>query len=122
MSKTIPLTDGQLVQSGGEKAIAEWLLARQLVFRYDDRLRILEGRQVRPDFYLPELDVYIEYWGMDTLDYQIGMMIKKQMYQHAGKRLISIYPKDLPRLNALLTEKLALLAGNPITSSNTECS
>ena len=50
-----------------------------------------------------------KYWGMDTLDYQIGMLVKKQMYQHAGKRLVSIYPKDLPQLDALLAQKLALL-------------
>ncbi|MBI3986267.1 MAG: HEAT repeat domain-containing protein [Lentisphaerae bacterium] len=110
VSKTIPTTDGKLVQSGGEKAITEWLAAHGIAYRYDDRLRILEGRQVRPDFYLPELDVYIEYWGMDTLDYQIGMLIKKQMYQHAGKRLISLYPKDLSCLDTLLKQKLALLA------------
>jgi hypothetical protein len=73
----------------------------------------LEGRQVRPDFYLPELDVYIEYWGMDTLDYRIGMLIKQQMYQHAGKRLISVYPKDLSGLDALLRQKLARLAPGP---------
>jgi hypothetical protein len=111
VSKTIPTADGKLVQSGGEKAIAEWLARNNIAYRYDDRLRILEGRQVRPDFYLPELDVYIEYWGMDTLDYQIGMLIKQQMYQHAGKRLISVYPKDLPGLDALLRQKLARLAG-----------
>ncbi|NLE66712.1 MAG: hypothetical protein GX608_04745 [Lentisphaerae bacterium] len=110
VSKTIPTTDGRLVQSAGEKAVANWLARHGIAYRYDDRLRILEGRQVRPDFYLPELDVYIEYWGMDTLDYQIGMLIKKQMYQHAGKRLISVYPRNLTALDALLTDKLARLA------------
>lgn len=109
VSKTISTAAGQLVQSGGEKAIADWLAAHDIACRYDDRLRILEGRQVRPDFYLPELDVYIEYWGMDTLDYRIGMLVKKQMYQHSGKRLISVYPKDLPQLDRLLSQKLALL-------------
>jgi hypothetical protein len=98
------------VQSGGEKAIADWLARNNIAYRYDDRLRILEGRQVRPDFYLPELDIYVEYWGMDTLDYKIGMLIKQQMYQHAGKRLISVYPKDLPGLDAMLRQKLARLA------------
>ncbi len=116
VSKTIPIADGRLVQSGGEKAISNWLAAHGIAFRYDDRLRILEGRQVRPDFYLPELDVYIEYWGMDTLDYQIGMLVKKQIYQHAGKRLVSVYPKDLPQLDTLLTQKLVLL-GRPGSAS-----
>ncbi len=30
---------------------------------------------------------------MDTLDYKIGMLLKQQMYQHAGKRLISLHPE-----------------------------
>lgn len=106
VQKTIRTTDGTLVQSDGERSIAEWLAARQIAYRYDDRLRIVEGRQIRPDFYLPEYDVYIEYWGMDTLDYKIGMLIKQQMYQHAGKRLISLYPRDKPDFDAILSEKL----------------
>ncbi len=32
---------------------------------------------------------------------------KKQMlYQQEGKRLVSVYPKDLPELNRLLSSKL----------------
>jgi hypothetical protein len=35
-------------------------------------------------------------------------MYKKQMlYQQEGKRLISVYPKDLPVLNELLYDKMA---------------
>ena len=55
---------------------------------------------------------------MDTLDYQIGMLIKKQMYQHAGKRLISVYPRDLPRLHELLSAKLALLGRTDSASAS----
>ena len=110
VQKTIRTTDGTLVQSDGERKIAEWLAAHRLVYRYDDRLRIIDGRQIRPDFYLPEFDVYIEYWGMDTLDYKIGMLLKQQMYQHAGKKLISIYPEDKPTLNAVLADKLSRYA------------
>ena len=63
---------------------------------------------MRPDFYLPELDVYVEYWGMNTADYKIGMLKKQQLYQQEGKRLISVYPPDKPRLDSLLRSKLAL--------------
>jgi len=61
---------------------------------------------VGPDFYLPEFDVYIEYWGMDTADYKIGMLKKQQLYQQQGKRLISLYPADKPRIKESLLEKL----------------
>lgn len=78
-----------------------------IVFRYDNRFRIVKGYAIRPDFYLPEFDLYIEYWGMeDNLDYQIGMMEKKKLYQQAGKRLVSLYAHEKPRLREMLREKL----------------
>jgi len=55
--------------------------AENIRYRYDERFRILDGYAIRPDFYLPEFDVYIEYWGMETADYKIGMLKKQQLYQ-----------------------------------------
>jgi hypothetical protein len=74
LNKTIRAKDGTLVQSDGEKLIAEWLSASNIRYRYDERIKIIQGFSVRPDFYLPEFDVYIEYWGMDTIDYKIGIL------------------------------------------------
>lgn len=108
LSKTITAKDGTLVQSDGERLIADWLAAHHIAYRYDERYRILSGHAIRPDFYLPELDVYIEYWGMDTADYKIGMLKKQQLYQQEGKRLISIHPQDKTHLDILLRNKLAL--------------
>ncbi|MBA4388376.1 MAG: hypothetical protein C0404_10370 [Verrucomicrobia bacterium] len=113
LNKTIPVSDGTLVQSDGERIIAEWLTAHGIAYRYDERFRILEGHAIRPDFYLPELDVYIEYWGMDTADYKIGMLKKQQLYQQEGKRLVSLYWKDKPKLAELLAQKLAMFMGVP---------
>ncbi|MBM3853329.1 MAG: HEAT repeat domain-containing protein [Verrucomicrobia bacterium] len=108
LNKTIVAKAGTLVQSSGERLIADWLAAHNIAFRYDERFRILSGHAVRPDFYLPELDLYIEYWGMDTADYKIGMLKKQQLYQQEGKRLVSIYPDDKPRLDSILRAKLTL--------------
>lgn len=116
LSKTITAKAGTLVQSDGERLIADWLTAHHIAYRYDERYRILSGHAIRPDFYLPELDVYLEYWGMDTADYKIGMLKKQQLYQQEGKRLISMYPPDKPRLDAVLRHKLALF-GYTIPSS-----
>lgn len=107
LNKTITAKAGTLVQSDGERLIADWLAAHQIAYRYDERYRILSGHAIRPDFYLPELNVYIEYWGMDTADYKIGMLKKQQLYQQEGKRLISIHPPDKPRLDSILRQKLA---------------
>jgi hypothetical protein len=108
LSKSIVAKAGTLVQSDGERLIADWLAAHGIAYRYDERYRILSGHAVRPDFYLPELDVYIEYWGMDTAEYKIGMLKKQQLYQQEGKRLVSVYPPDKRNLDTFLRAKLAL--------------
>ena len=106
LNKTIEAGDGTLVQSDGERRIAEWLSAEGIAYRYDERFRILDGYAIRPDFYLPEFDVYIEYWGMDTADYKIGMLKKQQLYQQQGKRLVSVHFRDKAHLEVLLRERL----------------
>jgi len=35
---------------------------------------------------------------MDTTDYKIGMLTKQKLYQQDGKGLISLYPKNRPRM------------------------
>jgi len=107
LQKNIRAKDGTWVQSDGERLICETLDAARIRYRYDERFRILDGYAIRPDFYLPEFDVYIEYWGMDTADYKIGMLKKQQLYQQQGKKLVSLYPADKPRMRERLLSKLA---------------
>jgi len=107
INKTIRAESGTLVQSDGERVIAEYLARHKIAYRYDERIRIIEGYAVRPDFYLPEFDVYLEYWGMDTLDYRIGMLKKLKLYQQEGKRVISVYREDKTSLDAVLRAKLS---------------
>lgn len=113
INKTIQARDGTVVQSEGERRIADWLTAHGLAYRYDAKYRIIAEFQIRPDFYLPELDVYIEYWGLDTPQYKMSMYKKQTLYQQEGKRLISVYPKDRPGLDNLLTAKLKLFGFTP---------
>ncbi len=107
LKKTIKARDGTLVQSRGEQIITDELNFLGLEYRYDNRFRIIKGYAIRPDFYLPEFDLYIEYWGMEeNLDYRIGMLEKKKLYQQAGKCLLSLYSRDKPRLREKLREGL----------------
>ena len=109
--KKILTADRTVVQSRGERKIADWLARRELEYRYDDKFQIIQGYAVRPDFYLPRYDVYIEYWGLDTTDYKIGMLLKKKLYQQEGKKLISLYPADMPKLDAKLPRALRQMQG-----------
>lgn len=113
LNRTVQAADGTVVQSDGERIIAEELTTLGLVFRYDNRFRIVKGYAIRPDFYLPELDLYIEYWGLeDKLDYRIGMLEKQKLYQQAGKRLLSLYAHEKSRLRQALREKLRFFLPN----------
>ena len=107
LNKNIKAKDGTLVQSAGELIITNFLASNSIACRYDERIRIIEGMSIRPDFYLPEFDVYIEYWGMDTIDYKIGMLKKQKLYQQEGKKLISLYYYDKDNLVEILKLKLS---------------
>lgn len=106
-AKRLRTTDGTAVQSQGERRIADYLSARKIEYVYDERYRIADDVAIRPDFYLPEFDLYIEYWGMDTHDYQAHRQEKLFLYQRAGKKLISLDYRDLPHLENILGEKLS---------------
>ncbi len=122
INKTIEARSGVVVQSEGERRIADWLTAHGVAYRYDAKFRIIAEFQIRPDFYLPEMDVYIEYWGLDTPQYKMSMYKKQTLYQQEGKRLISVYPRDLQRLDGLLTSKLHLLGYRPGIDERSEVS
>lgn len=99
--------DGTAVQSIGEKRIADWLAKKKIAYIYDKRFRIAEGDLIRPDFYLPEFDIYIEYWGMDTPEYNASQENKLHLYQRAAKKLVSLSPRDLASLESTLELKLS---------------
>ena len=99
--------DDVAVQSRGEKRIGDWLLQKKIEYVYDERYRIAGDVSIRPDFYLPEFDLYIEYWGMQEQDYLARKSEKKFLYQRAGKKLISLDWRDLENIEAILEEKLS---------------
>jgi hypothetical protein len=55
--------------------------------------------------------IAIQYWGMDTADYKIGMLKKQKLYQETGKKLVSVYFQEFDRIEAVLAQKLASFRG-----------
>lgn len=106
-AKRLRTTDAVAVQSQGERRIGDWLAAHHIVYQYDERFMIAGDTRIRPDFYLPEFDLYIEYWGMNTPEYVENMRHKKILYQRERRKLISLGWQDFDRLEDLLQEKLS---------------
>jgi DNA helicase-4 len=57
------------VKSFGELYIANWLFSNGIKYQYEAKyahnVTTVERRQYQPDFFLPELNIYIEYYGVD---------------------------------------------------------
>ncbi|MCG9648780.1 UvrD-helicase domain-containing protein [Vibrio brasiliensis] len=60
---------GEQVKSYGEVVIANWLFRQGINYEYEPSYRFDVStdryRQYHPDFYLPDYDIYIEYYGTD---------------------------------------------------------
>lgn len=60
---------GEAVKSYGELMIANYLFRNSIEYVYEEDYKYEtmtdEFQQYRPDFYLPEYDIYIEYFGID---------------------------------------------------------
>lgn len=120
--KTVKTKNDLKVQSQGEKLIAEFLDDCKIGYDYDEQIT-LKGNEknkrghdtswCRPDFYLTEFHIIIEYWGLKgTKDYDKHSEEKKRLYKEANQRFISITPSDLSNIEEILTKKLKLMGIN----------
>jgi hypothetical protein len=75
----------------------------------------------RPDFYLSDYDVYVEYWGMvdvadehDRAKYVRSMKLKMRQHHELGVRFISIYPRNLGNLDWVFRKKFKEVPGREL--------
>ena len=85
------------LKSTGEKKIAQFLKDEKIHFLYEYPLAITdEDRKVRiwyPDFWLPELNIIIEYMGMKgKIGYDKATIRKKKVYNALKIDFIEISP------------------------------
>lgn len=91
-NKRINCVDGHYCRSSPELFIDNWLFYNK-IFHVPERR--IGTTQFKTDFYIPEIDVYIEYWGLESIKSYRDKMIKKlNVYKELNLRLISIFPKD----------------------------
>lgn len=86
-------------RSEGERQIARTLDEYGIPYIYEKPLVVqYQGQHIcfRPDFYLPENNVYIEYFGyMGHPDYDKRTTLKKAAYAANHIKMITVYPWDL---------------------------
>ena len=93
---------GHLVQSEGERIIADRLYECWIDYIYDSLIEI-DGEWIRPDFILPGLnDLIIEYKGMDDFEYNEKFERKLMILAAAGMRVMVLRERDLGRVREII--------------------
>jgi DNA helicase-4 len=99
--------NGEVVKSRGELLIANWMFYNGVKYEYEIAYRIdtadAQHRQYHPDFYLPDVDVYLEHWAVDERGepppefhgYKEGMIWKRQVHAINGTKLLETTMADL---------------------------
>jgi predicted nuclease of restriction endonuclease-like RecB superfamily len=91
--------DGHIVKSRGELIIDNHLYRLGINHDYENTIKV-RGKELKYDWYLPDFDVYIEYWGYFGKDYIKRKKEKLELYQKGKLNLISI--EDIMLQNAYL--------------------
>jgi len=96
--------DGHYVRSKAELVIDNWLYSNNISHSYEKTLPIPEFYYC--DFYIKEIDVYIEYWGSEEENYIKNKQIKLSKYKEHNLKLIEITNKEERELDSFLKNKL----------------
>ncbi len=105
------------VKSYGEMEIANFLTLHGIKYEYETEYKFdtqtAEHRQYHPDFYLPEHDVYIEYFGIDRNNkppayfkagYTEGIRWKRELHKANGTKMVECYAYE--EMEGILPDKL----------------
>ena len=92
--------NGDLVRSYEEVLVSNFLTEHGVKFRYErpyeERTADRKYQQYRPDFYLPEYDIYLEHFALDRKgrppenwgDYSGSVQWKRQLHRDSGTTLV----------------------------------
>ena len=81
--------DGHITRSKGEMIIDNILTHLNLQHEYENTIKV-HGAPIKYDWYLPEFDLYIEYWGYFGKEYINRKNEKKRLYKKGHLKLISV--------------------------------
>ena len=96
---TIHCKDGHYVRSPYEKIIDDTLYNEKIFHEYERRYKALDGRTYYPDFYIPEIDLYIEYFGVN--ENKQKNLYKKEIFE---KDTLHNFAFIWPEQNGILDE------------------
>lgn len=89
--------------------IGNTLTSLKMQYEYEPIIELKE-KTLNPDFYIPEKNIYIEYYGMRSVDsYDQKYRKKKLIYKKRNLKVISLFPQNIKnpkKLRKLLYGKI----------------
>ena len=75
--------------------------------------RVFRRIFAKPDFYLPDFGIYVEYWGSVHAGREYVQQMRRRMavYNRNDIRFISIFPEDLGKLGLVFRARFREVAG-----------
>jgi len=109
---TIRASDGHMVRSRGEAMIDALFYEKRIVHAYE---RLVPVEQIMYcDFFLPEYDLYIEFWGMESNPkYKVRKEKKLEIYRQNGLRLVEVRDEHINNLEDYLMIQLVKFGYKP---------
>lgn len=104
--------------SKAEEKIADYFKRKNIIYHHHPEIKVPKpfwiltipfiNVKLEPDFFLPEFDVFVEYWGrIDDPEYKKNSYDrKKKLYKDNVLDFISLYPKNMDNLDFVFTSKL----------------
>lgn len=96
--------DGHYVRSRAELLIDDFLYKNGIVHAYERKLNVDEV--VYCDFYIPQKNLYIEYWGLEDEKYLARRKVKHDVYAKYNFNLIELDDSDIENLDERFAAKL----------------
>ncbi len=109
---TIRCDDGRKVRSKAEALIYNWLFKEKIRAIYEESVFYKdengESKQLHPDFYLPDYNVYIEYNGLKNKPYLSRKEYAIKIYENLHKKVIIMTDSDINDISTCLKPQLNL--------------
>jgi hypothetical protein len=98
--------DGHRCRSLSEVVIDNCLYRNGIRHRPEDFIDA-RGANYKYDWYLPDADLYLEFYGSTNREYRANAARKEEFYRKCGKAMVAIEPPALARVDTALRELLA---------------
>jgi len=102
--------DGHITKSYGERYLDDWL-HEHLLYKHEYNYRVQRAkRDVLCDWYIPKIDLHIEFWEKKASGDPRAIEIKQKFYEDHSLRAIDIHENDLQVADRIIPARIRQVA------------